>query len=84
MTGLQVGGRLAVRPGGPAALPEEFTWRGRRHIVRRLERLTGLVRADRFRITTVDGLRCIVRQDPAQNGWHLERVLPGCQGGVGG
>jgi hypothetical protein len=84
VTGLQVRGRLAVRLGGPAALPEEFTWRGRRHVVRRLERLTGLARAERFRITTQDGLRCIVRQDSAPSGWRLERVLPGRQGGVGG
>ena len=84
MTGLHLRGRLVVRAAGPTALPTEFTWRGERHLVHRLERLPKTARGGRYRLTTTDGLRCVVVVDRERSTWHLERVLPGLQGGVGG
>jgi hypothetical protein len=84
MTGLPLGGRLAVHSVGPTALPVEFSWRGRRHIVRRMDWLPGRARVGRYALLTMDGLRCIVTRDPDRSSWHLERVLPGGSGGFGG
>jgi hypothetical protein len=84
MTGLHLRGRLDVRATGPAALPLEFTWRGKRHLVQRLERLPNKQRGGRYQLTTTDGLRCVVLQDRELSTWHLERVLPSLRGGMGG
>ncbi|MCJ7511578.1 MAG: hypothetical protein MUO23_01255 [Anaerolineales bacterium] len=65
-------------------LPSEFTWRGKRHVVRRLERMQSAVRQGRYHLTTADGLRCIVSQDHERRTWHIERVLPNQSGGSGG
>ena len=84
MNGLQLGGRLAVHLLGPRAMPLEFSWRGRRHVVRRVERLRRPARPGRYQLITADGLCCIVTQDRERCTWHLERVLPSVRGGDGG
>lgn len=84
MNGLHLGERLAVRSTGPTALPAEFTWRGKRYVVRRLERRPNAARPGRYELVTMDGLRCIVIQDRERNAWHLERMLSGRRGGLGG
>ncbi len=69
-------------------IPAEFTWRGRRHVVRVVEDLR-LERSDAhrsrsprrlLRLRTSSGMRCLLSEDRNRGVWKLERVLGG-QGG---
>lgn len=63
--------------------PEEFTWRGRRRKVRRIEsfqrggdreRSAEGTGSRRFRLMTADGLACVVSHDPRRDRWTLEKL----------
>jgi hypothetical protein len=84
MSGLQLCERLAVHSVGPTAMPAEFSWRGRRHVVQRVQRAGSAARPGRYQLVTTDGLCCIVTLDRERCTWHLERVLPRQHGGFGG
>ena len=69
----------------PDGTPRRCTWRGRPHLVARVERTwqqqwawwQGAGEAvDRryFDLTTRDGLRCVIDEDRAGGGWWLEQV----------
>jgi hypothetical protein len=84
MSGLQLSGRLAVHAVGPTAMPLEFSWRGRRHVVRQVERVGSAARPGRYQLVTTDGLCCVVTLDRERCTWQLERMLPRRRGGLGG
>lgn len=65
-------GRLAG-----AGAPADFTWRGRRHLVRAVEawREGGRARS-LYRIRTAGGMRCLISVDSSRTAWRMERVLP--------
>ncbi len=77
------GETLWVAASAGDALPAEFTWRGRRHRVRRIERFrmetypsrNGLVRRRFFRLRTASGMRCLVSQDVDRDTWRMEKVV---------
>ncbi len=84
MIGLPLRDRVLVRATGPLDLPLEFTWRGKRHRVYRIDPVRSAVRHGRYSLTTTDGMRCVVYQDQHNRTWHIERILPRRDGGHGG
>jgi hypothetical protein len=71
------------------AIPQEFTWRGRRYSVQRIERMTPMAnertapgsRKEFFVLQTKQGLRCRISHDRGRDIWRLEQLL-GAGGGV--
>lgn len=75
---------------GKGDWPEEFTWRGRRRRVRRIEscvpardrdRPVGSTGSRRFRLMTEDGLSCVLSHDSERDRWMVE-ALYATRGGV--
>jgi hypothetical protein len=68
-----------------SGFPADFTWRGRRHVVRLVESYRGAGggrgagRPGRrvYRLRTISGMRCLLSMDPRSGLWRMERVLPG-------
>ena len=69
---------------GEGHWPREFTWRGRRRRVRRIETykpsrlkkdLSGASVARRFRLKTDDGLSCVLSHDVRRDRWTVERLF---------
>ena len=89
MTTVDYGELVRVVPMASGIFPFEFTWRGRRHRVRSVERFdtetkprrNGVMRRRLFRLRTASGMRCLLSQDIERETWHLEKVLIG-RGGV--
>jgi hypothetical protein len=63
--------------------PEEFTWRGRRRRVRRIDAYeparrsgdTGVTGGERrFRLKTEDGLSCVISHDVRRDRWAVETL----------
>lgn len=69
MTGGKISEPIAVHLLGGGGLPLEFSWRGRRHRVRRV---LGLARAGGYRLRTASGLCCLISQRAGR--WQLERL----------
>jgi hypothetical protein len=74
---------VAVSKLGQGDWPEEFTWRGRRRKVRRIEayrkrgahgRSADYAGPRRFRLKTEDGLSCEISHDVQRDRWLLERL----------
>ena len=74
---------VSVSKLGQGEWPEEFTWRGRRRKVRRIEayrmkgdyaRSTDHAESRRFRLRTEDGLSCVISHDVQRNRWTLDRL----------
>jgi hypothetical protein len=74
---------------GQGDWPEEFTWRGRRRKVRRIESYepggnrhqdASLARSRRFRLKTDGGLSCVLSHDLQRDRWTIE-ALYATQGG---
>lgn len=67
--------------------PEEFTWRGRRRKVRKIEAYEPAKDRykpsdlRRFRLRTEDGLLCVLAHDHQRNRWTVE-TLYATQGGA--
>jgi hypothetical protein len=88
MNGLLMGEPVHVTRGPGGSWPSEFTWRGRRHRVRRVESfhwveakaVEGKTRVMRIRLRTTGGMRCWLSQDPGRDLWRIERVLDGSGG----
>jgi hypothetical protein len=86
MNGLVMGEPVGVIRGGGGVWPSEFTWRGQRHRIRRVEAFRwveangGDARGARIRLRTSSGLRCWLSQEPGRDIWRIERVLD-CSGG---
>lgn len=74
---------VKVSPFPRREFPSEFTWRGRRHRVQRIEKFTlenergrqGLVRRKLFQLRTQKGIRCVLSLEVGQDRWRIERVL---------
>lgn len=89
MTAVEYGELVRVIPVASGTFPTEFTWRGKRHRVRSVERFdtetrqrrSGVTRRRLFRLRTASGMRCLLSQDIERETWHLEKVLMG-RGGV--
>lgn len=89
MTAVEYGELVRVIPITSGIFPTEFTWRGRRHRVRSVERFdtetrprrSGVMRRRLFHLRTASGMRCLLSQDIERETWHLEKVLIG-RGGV--
>jgi hypothetical protein len=89
MTAVEYGELVRVVPMAFGIFPTEFTWRGRRHRVRSVERFdtetelchNGVMRRRLYRLRTASGMRCLLSQDIERETWHLEKVLIG-RGGV--
>lgn len=70
-------------------LPAEFTWRGRRHRIRRIDRYGTReiqhwkhVEVERlFHLSTMGGMQCLLSQDVSRDIWRLERIFKS-SGGV--
>jgi hypothetical protein len=85
MTAVDYGELVRVIPVASGIFPVEFTWRGRRHRVRSVERFdtetkprhNGVMRRRLFRLRTASGMRCLLSQDIERETWHLEKVLIG-------
>jgi hypothetical protein len=68
-----------------SGFPADFTWRGRRHVVRLVESCRGTERgrgAERpgrrvYQLRTISGMRCLLSMDPRNGLWRMEQVLPG-------
>jgi len=83
MSAFGFGELVRMAPSARGVLPIEFTWRGRRHRVQRVEsyrvenrrRRTGVVQRRFYHLRTVSGMRCLLSQDVARDIWHLEHVL---------
>jgi hypothetical protein len=70
--------------------PEEFTWRGRRRKVRRIEAYespqrsgtSGSAGGERhFRLKTEDGLSCVLAHDIRRDRWAVKRLYANSGGG---
>lgn len=89
MTGWLVGEVVHLSGGVRSDLPNEFTWRGRRHRVRRVEgyQLRTQIHAHEtsrrkyYTLRTVNGLRCVLAQDVNRGIWTIDRVLTNGGGG---
>ncbi len=83
MTAIEYGELVRVVPKVSGIFPTEFTWRGRRHCVRSVERFEtetkphrdGVMRRRLFSLRTTSGMRCLLSQDMERETWHLEKVL---------
>jgi hypothetical protein len=77
MTPIGAGEIVWVERQGGSGAPTDFTWRGRRHVVRAVEgwRATGGARS-LYRIRTSGGMRCLISLDSGRRIWRMERVLP--------
>jgi hypothetical protein len=81
--------RISIRYTLMGALPQEFTWRGRRYSVQRIERTSPPAHERRrpepsvefYVLQTWQGLRCRVSHDPGRDIWRLEHLL-GTGGGM--
>lgn len=69
---------------GDGNWPREFTWRGRRRRVRRIEAfeatrmkkdLSGGPASRNFRLRTEDGLSCVLSHDLRRDCWTVERLF---------
>jgi hypothetical protein len=88
MSALGEGELVQVMARTSLGLPADFTWRGRRHVVRLVEScrggeaVRGAGRSGRrvFRLRTVTGMCCVVSTDSRSGLWRMERVLPGAGG----
>ncbi|MEX0787966.1 MAG: hypothetical protein WD906_09520 [Anaerolineales bacterium] len=73
MKSLDLRERVTVEAWTGEGSPTEFTWRGRRHRVRRSRAAPARV-GQAIRCQTETGLRCLLAQDPKLGTWRLERV----------
>jgi hypothetical protein len=86
---LSIGEMVRVVSGESGKLPTEFTWRGRRHLVRRIEgyrteyryRQGGISERKHFHLRTSRGMSVMLSQDVDRGSWHLESVIMGGGGG---
>ncbi len=67
-----IGEPIRVHAVGVGDAPSEFSWRGRRHRVRRVLRL---VEQGRYQLRTHSGLLCQISRSPAF--WQIDRLLSG-------
>lgn len=89
MTGWQVGEVVHMSGGMPSGWPREFTWRGRRHRVRRVDGYRSQFRSHAhenserryYTLRTSGGLRCVLTQDVRRGIWTMDRVLTKSGGG---
>jgi hypothetical protein len=80
---LGVGEMVRVVPKGRGKIPVEFTWRGTRHLIRRIEgyrreyhhRQGGVSELRYFHLRTSSGMRLMLAQDVDQGAWHVAGVL---------
>jgi hypothetical protein len=76
--GLAIGELVHVEHLDAAGLPAIFIWRGKRHAVRRLQRLqsriAGQIEGDEFRLETMQGMCCSLRRSRLPGQWRLERL----------
>lgn len=81
---------VSVSRVGSGDWPEEFTWRGRRRRVRKIEAFaegkaavrgvsSGWLR--KFRLNTEDGLSCVLSHDRRRNRWIVEALFTTQRGG---
>jgi hypothetical protein len=83
MKAIQSEERIHVHRTQFRSLPREFTWRGRRYMVQRIERTGsptrapagGETRKDFFVLQTRQGLRCRISHDRRHEIWRLEQLL---------
>ncbi len=71
--------RIRVHRKGLDAIPLEFSWRGRRYAVRRIEWMRGTgVRVSEgktYQLQTVQGLKCRISHDERGDIWRVEHIL---------
>ncbi len=83
MTPIHFGELVHIARWSKAAYPAEFTWRGRRHVVRAVEDYRvqsnggGSPGASRrlFQLRTASGMRCLLSEDEHRGLWRLEGIL---------
>jgi hypothetical protein len=77
MSGLRVRERIVVTALSGLGVPAAFHWRGRRHVVRRIEagaRRRELHGVRSFRLSTQEGLRCNLVHDTSGGRWYVDQV----------
>lgn len=83
MGSVQAEERIRVHRTVMDAIPQEFTWRGRRYSVQRIEQasprahergMPGL-RKEFYVLQTKQGLRCRISHEPGRGIWRLEQML---------
>ncbi len=77
--------RIRVHRRGLDAIPLEFSWRGRRYAVRRIEWMRQAGERARsgktYQLQTVQGLKCRVSHDEQGDIWRVDHIL-GQRGGM--
>jgi hypothetical protein len=85
MNGWLVGEVVHISSSTNTGMPMEFSWRGRRHRVKRVEDYRATTRShpsvnrkqSSYALRTARGLRCVLSLDERRGIWVMDRVLPG-------
>jgi hypothetical protein len=81
---------VRVSTPGTAAVPEEFTWRGRRHRIRSVEDYqmktgrgrNGSYKRHVYRLRTSSGMHCQLSLDVGRGAWRMDKIFAR-KGGAG-
>lgn len=79
MRAIKTNERIRVHRQGMNAIPLEFSWRGRRYDVRRVEKMGGASeksnRGRTYQLQTVQGLKCRISHEERGDIWRFEHIL---------
>ena len=82
---IEMSERIRVHRRGLDAIPLEFSWRGRRYAVRRIEWMRQVGERTKngktYQLQTAQGLKCRISHDEQGDIWRVDHIL-GQRGGM--